>query len=284
MKAVVSCISYGLGNQLLQFAAGYGLAHHLGRPLDLDVSWFDKDPGTTEPRSLLLTEILPRETYRRKLHYTRLQHLKDFTVRALTLSLKRPYRYGAPLWNPARDTVESFESIQRPVTITGVPSYLHALYYERNQILSMITKGLSEKSRSLQNSEYAFVHVRLGDFVARPHVRAKMEQLSQEYYGAAMRRYEQERGETQWILLSDEPDKALDRMPQGFSISAHEGGSEIEDLNIMARSQGGVIANSTFSLWGGILADHNGGTVVAPSVWRRDGRPAPKLPDTWLRI
>ena len=111
-----------------------------------------------------------------------------------------------------------------------------------------------------------------------------MVDLKVDYYETAMRLYEARNGKTRWILLSDEPENALSRMPSNFSVELGGGSSEFDDLFLMAKSRGGVIANSTFSLWGGLLAAHKGGDVVAPSVWRQDGRPSPVLPSTWMIV
>lgn len=179
----------------------------------------------------------------------------------------------------------SFDDLSTPVCILGVPGYRDALHDRRKEILEIVSDGLGKAaSVTTPTEEYAFVHVRLGDFVSSPHVKAKMVQLSRYYYEEAMRCYESRNGKTRWILLSDEPEKAFKKMPEGFSIEFGYGQSEIDDLFLMSRSSGGVTANSTFSLWGGLLAEHNGGRVVAPTMWRQDKRGAATLPDTWIRV
>jgi hypothetical protein len=39
---IISRLQYGLGNQLFQYAVGKRLALETGRPLRLDLSWFEK--------------------------------------------------------------------------------------------------------------------------------------------------------------------------------------------------------------------------------------------------
>ena len=284
MKAVVACISYGLGNQLMQFAAGYSLARRLECSLDLDIAWFDQDPGTTAARSLLVTRIVPENSFRRLLHYSRWNLFRDRIRRGFALSIRHPYRHGVPMWNPRVHQWTSVADLSTPVCIVGVPGCKDALYDRRKEIFEIVSDGLGKAaSVATPTEEYAFVHVRLGDFVSSPHVKAKMVQLSRDYYKEAMRRYEAKNGKARWILLSDEPDKALEKIPREFSVELGHGQSEIDDLFLMSRSSGGVTANSTFSLWGGLLAEHNGGTVIAPTTWREDQRTAPTLPDTWMR-
>lgn len=285
MRAVVSCISYGLGNQLLQFAAGYGLSKRLRHPFDLDISWFDRSAGPTSTRSLLLTDIISNSSYRYLLDYSSWDLISDRTRRLLTLSIKRPYRHGVPIWNHSARSFQSFAELSTPVCIVGVPGYKDALSIDRIEILKIISAGLGRATGvEMPTKKYAFVHVRLGDFVSNPNVKAKMVQLSRNYYQEAMQRYEAKHGKTKWILLSDEPQNALDKLPRGFSVELGCGTSEIDDLYLMSRSCGGVIANSTFSLWGGLLAESNGCSVIAPAIWREDGRAPPELPKNWLSI
>lgn len=285
MTRVIACISFGLGNQLLQFAAGYALARRLHCPLDLDVSWFGAAPSNTAPRKFLLTDILPAQSYRRLLKRRRRRDL--FRNRALWLmsGANIAYRHGAPIWSGGGRSVAPIETLTAPVCISGVPTYHEAMHYAQDEILGLIADGLARRTQvTPPESTYAFVHVRLGDFVSSPTVAAKMVQLSQAYYAKAMRLYEERHGRTRWILLSDDPPNAVRRLPDDFAIEEWIGKSEMDDLFLMSRSQGGVLANSTFSVWGGLLAGGNEGDIIAPRVWRCDGRAPPKLPEHWIAI
>lgn len=245
MKAVVSCISFGLGNQLMQFAAGYSLARRLQCPLDLDVSWFDRDPGSTAARSFLVTRIVPSSSFRRLLQYSHWTLLRDRVRRIVNLSIKHPYRHGLPMWKPRACRSKPLTELSSPVCIVGVPEHTEALLEHRREILALVSDGLAgAASVDAPTEKYAFVHVRLGDFVSSPHVKAKMVQLSRAYYETAMRRYEEKNGRTQWMLLSDEPRKALERMPPNFHVNLGHGCSEIDDLFLMSRSMGGVMAHA----------------------------------------
>lgn len=60
-------------------------------------------------------------------------------------------------------------------------------------------------------------------------------------------------------------------------------GNEIDDLNLMASCKGVIIANSSFSWWGGYLST---GKVVAPTddKWYSDGVTRTRCPEQWTRI
>jgi hypothetical protein len=279
---VVVCLAFGLGNQLLQFSTGYTLSRRLNLPLDLDISWFDRDPDQTAARELLLLQVIGDDGYRNLLQYSRFRGIRDRFIRLASMSWKQPIRHGLPMWLNRTEYSEPFNRIDRPVCITGVPD-LNFDKSTRGEILSILSDGISRASDcSPPDEDYAFVHVRLGDYVSNPRVAKKMVGLSKDYYMAGMRRFEERHGPTRWIVCSDDPEAAIDRLPRNFAIECSDSCSEFDDLYIMSQSRGGVIANSTFSLWGGLLAGNNNGTVVAPKVWRNDGPEKTSLPEGWV--
>ncbi|MEY8096897.1 alpha-1,2-fucosyltransferase [Falsihalocynthiibacter sp. S25ZX9] len=191
---------------------------------------------------------------------------------------------GLPIWSNGMEYSEPFDQIDRPVCITGVPD-LSDHDGKRPEFLSKLSDGISRASDiTPPDDAYAFVHIRLGDFTSDPKVARKMVQLSIDYYTAAMQKFEEHHGQTRWVLCSDDPQAAIDRLPRNFAIEQSDSHSEFDDLHIMSQSAGGVVANSTFSLWGGLLAQNNNGTVIAPKIWRSDGPGSPKLPEAWIRL
>ncbi|MEY8099930.1 alpha-1,2-fucosyltransferase, partial [Falsihalocynthiibacter sp. S25ZX9] len=64
--------------------------------------------------------------------------------------------------------------------------------------------------------DFAYVHVRLGDYVSSPEVACKMASLNSNYYADGMRTYEQKHWKAKWILCSNEPKNALELMPKNM--------------------------------------------------------------------
>lgn len=286
MKAVVAHISYGLGNQLLQFAAGYALSKRLGVPLDLDVSWYHKENKNTAPRELQVTQMIPNSFYRRKFVYSKIDLFQDRVKRILTGSISRYYRTGVPIWLENEPSSEPFNSLSRPVCIAGVPTNFQYFAEELDVLREEFIKHLSTLSdiRPAED-DYAFIHVRLGDKVNSPIASVKFVSLGLPYYTSAIKAYEAKHGPTNWVLCSDDPREALPRLPKGINIEVNnKPRTEFDDFLLMANSKGGVIANSTFSLWGGLLSDVNGGSIIAPNDWWLIDRPPLNMPSNWIVI
>lgn len=285
MKAVVANISFGLGNQLLQFATGYALSKRLGCPLDLDVSWFSRDPVNTAQRDLLITRLIPTNCYRQMLNFSKPDLFRDRACRIANRSWSRSYRHSVPVWSDQLEFCEPFTEIRRPVCIIGVPGDLQNFSNVRTALREILIEGLSSAADiSPPVGDYAFVHVRLGDYVTDAQVAAQMRSLDLSYFSSGIDAYEAKHGRTKWMLCSDNPRAALNLIPKGINIEVSKGRSEFDDMLLMARSNGGVISNSTFSLWGGLLSEANAGSIVAPRVWRKDALSLPPLPSDWILI
>lgn len=281
-SAVVACLAYGLGNQLFQYATAFALSRRLQLPLDLDVSWYQREASGTVARNLLALQMIGDQGYRAIITPSRGQRLIDYVRRYAPSASEIPYKHGYPMWNNRWPECADFARIKEPVCITGVPERYSYFDAYRAPLLAQLRTGLLAASKvEAPNKEYAFVHIRLGDYIKKPNVAKKMVQLNRSFYAAAMAAYENERGKMPWVLCSDEPKAARTLIPDGFEFVETLAISEFDDLHLMANTGGGVIANSTFSFWGGLLAQDNGGTIISPKTWRKDGgaqtRPASRM-------
>lgn len=143
-------------------------------------------------------------------------------------------------------------------------------------------------------SEYVSIHVRRGDYVGNSFY---VDLTKTDYYRKAMAEFP----ERKFMIFSDDIDWCKENIKitrvggllngnrpvrleeDQRKIHFSEGRSEIEDLNLMMRCDGHIIANSTYSWWGAWLGK---GKVVAPSVsnWYSDGFERTVCPKEWIRI
>jgi hypothetical protein len=129
-------------------------------------------------------------------------------------------------------------------------------------------------------NDYVSVHVRRGDYVSNSFY---VDLTQTDYYQKAMAEFPDRR----FLVFSDDIEWCkkfffnLDIYNDQISYS--EGKTELEDLNLMMRCNGHIIANSTFSWWGAWLGK---GKVVAPLVknWYADGYERTVCPKEWTRI
>ena len=115
-----------------------------------------------------------------------------------------------------------------------------------------------------------------------------------DYYARAVQAMEAQISGAHYFLFSDRPAAARCLIPlpeERVTLIYHNQGDEnaYADLWLMTQCQHFIIANSTFSWWGGWLAEHPDKIVIAPSFvqmssdkmwWGFDGL----IPDSWLKI
>ena len=132
-----------------------------------------------------------------------------------------------------------------------------------------------EISRTIPHPETTwFLHVRLGDYLKCRHHWVNLEN----YYRLCVSQIP--RGHT-LILFSDDVELCREKYAmyceiQGLNFLTSVYENELESLYLMSLCKGGaILANSTFSWWGGYLAHQNGAArVFYPNVWG-EGLPQP---------
>jgi glycosyl transferase family 11 len=120
------------------------------------------------------------------------------------------------------------------------------------------------------------IHVRRGDYVDNPFY---VDLMETDYYEKAMAEFPNE----SFLVFSDDIEWCK-RQPIFKRCDFSEGNDEVTDMNLMASCKGVIIANSSFSWWGGYLSN---GKVIAPSYdkWYCDGnRKRTIIPLQWQQI
>lgn len=133
------------------------------------------------------------------------------------------------------------------------------------------------------------VHVRRGDYVDQPAAAAKHGALDATYYERAVDAAA-ETGHTRRVWFSDEPAWVAEHLARDSDTIVSPGMTTADggEIALMAACRSRIIANSSFSWWGGWLGqpstpDH---PVVAPLAWFADGHSdaADLIPDIWQRL
>lgn len=127
--------------------------------------------------------------------------------------------------------------------------------------------------------DFVGVHVRRGDYVNNPFY---VDLAATDYYERAMAMFPGEK----FLIFSDDPAFCKERF-KGENIQVMDGGTELEDFNMLAScSIGNIIANSSYSWWAAYLNPSHSKVVIAPSVenWHVDKVERTVCPREWIRI
>lgn len=283
-EQVVVRIRSGLGNQLFQFACGLALARRMGADLRLDTSWFQLIAKMHQPvRRLRLSELglgapeafkPPRREAvgllvaffdRWRKGRALAEKLGGMIIIQETQTMRRSGWDGAAgaqqiylngYWQTFDHFLEVRDEIHARLALSTRPA----------------SRGAAALLDGIRRRRTAFIHVRRGDYTA---LMGDSGLLSASYYRRAAAVVAGELGEPSWLVFSEDADWA--RANLGFlgdwQLADYESPDrDLEDLRLMAACHGGIVANSSFSWWGGALGEDPGRPVVAPeSYWNRPG-------------
>ena len=271
-KSVVVELQGGLGNQLFGWAAGYALSKKLGCELILDKSRL----------------------------YQRGYQLDSFQFGLDVKTKNKPICFSRLIKNYPQSDVfqeETFEfdtkfmELERPKVLRG---YFQSWKYHQcyaEQIYSLAQKLVheSEQFKYLQSKfnfkELIAVHVRRGDYTKLEDYHGL---LNSEYYQSALAKLKiLDETPQKIVVFSDDLEEARKVVPGAvLYIGSKELTSPAENLVLMSRCKALVGANSSFSLWAGMIMGSKNGIQLFPDPWFTKSGISDKdlLPQDFIRI
>ncbi len=264
----------GLGNQLFEYTAGLELAERLGRNLYLDTSWFDWHQVHKPFRQL-------------KLFWFRLRHRGEYAtgtrrmligfgavnsrwirwcMRPVLLSLGvRPVHERHPRQpDPAFDRPPSAPRILLNGYWQTHDHFLAVRAKLQEQVVpaTALTSAAQEWVREIEAPGSVFVHVRRGDYSKFGSL-----MLTPEFYRQAGQLIREAIPRPRWFLFSEDQDWCRQNLgflenPRYVALKGKQ--ADCEELWLMSRCGGGILANSTFSWWGAALGERPDRPIVGP--------------------
>ncbi|MDD5318776.1 MAG: alpha-1,2-fucosyltransferase [Candidatus Pacebacteria bacterium] len=284
----------GLGNQMLQYAAGKAAALRCGSQLKLDVSnLYSK-----------ITNDTPR-----------FYELDAFKLEAEIATEKELQKINPPFKKLFRKifrkiTGKNYLVCDPDILKARDNSYLEVVwpcekYFAdfREQIFSdfqlkkpLSQSGQSIKEKILKSKNSISIHLRRGDYASHKTYKSWHGLCSPSYYQKAVDYILNEtKAETKKapvvFVFSDEIEWAKNNLilPAELTEIVYVSDEKIpayEEIHLMSLCHHHVIANSTFSWWGAWLDPKSAKIVVAPRQWVADSSVDTKdvLPNTWVSL
>lgn len=275
-KKVVVHLSGGLGNQLFQFMAGFGLAAEVGKKLEINTNWFN-DPWFRYKGSIVYSskrrlDILqfdsvattPREALRTPSdgRFERvLTHFGEDSKRIVGIGSEISFNQIG--WKDP-------QSIRRLIGYFMSPKYF--LKSTTDGLFTKLVEPLSnwgvELSNKIKSIPSIGVHIRLGDYI---NLGDKVIP-SESYYISGVNHLKMCHGNTAKVFLfSDDPVQLKIMFPKlcvlGEVISPPRDSSSVENLVLLSQCSSFVCSNSTFSWWGAELGGALKELIVRPSYF-----------------
>jgi hypothetical protein len=278
---VVSRLSGGLGNQLFQFAAAFGIAHRSGARVALDVSSFVE---VNDGRVYLLERYASQDLVVSGTAF-------DSTYRTATIGMSAANSKMSLQLPVYRENNYQFEP--EAMALRG-SVYLYGFwqswkYFDQvADVLRARIAGACNAGRrppAVADGEMVAVHVRRGDYLV-PDVHEAFGLCDPAYYRRAMALLRERLARPQFLVFSDDPQWCARTFTDpDVAIVSNGHGDVHADLAGMARCRHHIIANSSLSWWGAWLARREGSIVVAPISWYTQSPQAHDLiPPHWIRL
>lgn len=291
----------GLGNQLFQFGASFHLSHKLGLPIYVNNVLLGENARFNPGLGLRNYEL-------NKFENSIIEENTENPIAAAILSrLLTAHRMVGDRFpnllislgifaNEKNDNLEIFQKISTGVQINsycGTPGYFEDC---GKTISEQITKILNPSnwyedfSAKIQSEDPIALNVRLGDYKNLTHIYGKPDSR---YYATGLDLIKSQLGDRPVWIFSDEPNLAKEILQKDIKIDyivEHpKQPSPIEYLNLLAQCKGMVLANSSFSWWGGFISSNLnlGVQVVFPRPMfnvRNITEPFNWLPKSWITL
>ena len=233
-----------LGNQLFQIAATIGIARRNG-----------------------CSFIFPPWPYARFFEFPIPQ---SHTIRMMRRRPQRDFRYEEVAIDRATELFGYFQSERYFAHCEAQVRHYFTPHHALSQLLD---RGFGD----LLATGTCSVHVRRTDYIGDqmwPDLAAG------DYYERAMSQFD---SGTTFVIFSDDIEWCKQRF-RGSSMFFVEALGEIEDLFLMSRCGGHIIANSSFSWWGAWLDPNKDKKVIAPTQWFPNEFADPSSPFRYRRF
>lgn len=286
----------GLGNQMFQYAAARHLACIHNVPLKMDLSYLNTDPaGAYTPRAYQLACFNLPQVFAREEELVKFNRMRKYK---LLRGLQRlfPKLPGLPYaLEPVNDEQLKLLTFPDGTYVDGYwqsENYFKAIAgIIRNDFTFKTTADDSNKQliQDITSCVAISLHIRRTDYISNPHVFHFHGVCTMDYYNKAVAILTEKNPGARLFVFSDDQVWARENIkypiPTTFVTQANAE-SDFEDMRLMSLCKHNIIANSSFSWWGGWLNNYPEKIVIAPEKWFNDpGKMNNNIvPEHWIKI
>lgn len=143
-----------------------------------------------------------------------------------------------------------------------------------------------ELLKQMNHTDSVSIHVRRGDYLSAQYQNS-FRSLSMEYYQKAVDEVRKLTQTPTFYVFSDDKEyieKAFDWLTPKVIVTGNSGQDSYKDMMLMSRCKYNIIANSTFSVWAGLLNENPGARVFYPSAYMKEKDSEEKTLEGWIRL
>jgi len=276
MNLIIVEIIGGLGNQMFQYAAAQAVAISRGVELKLDVSSFQNykyHHGFELKRVFNVAgEIANPAEIRSILGWQNNRYARYLTSKSFFSILRSRRKVVEPSFSywPKIELVPDNSYLtgywQSEKYFKRIASKIRNEFTFRQQILG----GNLELFNLISEVNSVSLHIRRGDYVTNQNAASIHGVCSIEYYLQAVEYIVNHIENPYFFIFSDDIEWAQSSLsinyPHKF-VNENYGVESYNDMRLMSLCKHNIIANSSFSWWGGWLNNNKEKIVIAPKKW-----------------
>jgi len=286
---IVLKIQGGLGNQMFEYASGFGIAKKTGQNITLDLSGLNPLPKTPKRNySLNIFDISPKFLSRKQLiRFTLEKRLSKIS------SLLRKIGVNIPFYIAEKNVNfnENLFTIKNDTYLDGWwQSEKYFKHVETDIRKMFVFKKLSSEEtwkviKNAEKKDSVAIQVRRRDYVTNPKTAALHGALGPEYYQKAISYIQSRVNNPVFFVISDDSEWVRENI-KTYSEMIFPTVSDHDQMRIMKSCKHHIIANSSFGWWGAYLGSNPNKIVVAPQKWFAglDCNIDDRLPQEWIKI
>jgi hypothetical protein len=290
---IIVDIRGGLGNQMFQYAFGRSLAIHKDVELKLDITNFE----TYELSEFLLDRLNVTYLVATKSETDKYK-IKQYFAKYLRFLIKKTRVFKSLKFRKMYFEKQGFTfdpGILSSSSVYYVGYWQSYKYF--NNIREVLIKEFTLKENFNEKNLYMLsqieqtnavsLHVRRGDYVSNEHTNTIHGTCSLDYYNKAAETIAQRIESPIFYIFSDDINWVRDNLKLKFPMKYIDfnNDSPENDIILMSNCKHNIIANSSFSWWGGWLNEHSNKIVCAPKKWiNTEDNTNDLIPKDWIRI
>lgn len=287
----------GLGNQLFQYALGFHLARKNNTELMLDTTFLND----TFPRRQFTYRTFDLDVFTAEYKTTVFSKIsKHYPIPGVWLGIDIACAAIQGMVGSTKLVIEKNEKIfderivQSPANTTLWGRWQHEWYFRDSadelrkqlQFRDPIVGEAQRVQEEIMRANAVGVHIRRGDYVATEKMKKIVGDTNLAYYEKATKYIQEQVKDPHFFIFSDDsewckknihinaPVTILDQRTAGPKNAFH--------LHLMALCKHMIIANSTFSWWGGWLNQNKKPIIIAPRAWIGFDLPHSLVPNGWI--
>lgn len=263
---IISKCFGGLGNQLFQYATGRRIAMLHNTKLFLDTTHYANYSHRNFGLSYFNTD------------FTEINNYKVFALKHPSHFLKMQLGY-VPVIREKFEQSQNIDTFPGNCILEGYWANENYFVDIRDVLLNEMqikqtfkSTGFNYYQNVISGTNAISVHIRRGDYL-KPENKSIFQSLNVEYYKEAMNIIYSKVTDPIFYFFSDDMKWVKANFPKQtnyFYVNEDNILKDFEELILMSLCQHNIIANSTFSWWGGWLNGNPGKVIIQTSQWYSD--------------